>query len=41
MEREALKNPQEHEEQLSCQAPHGQSAVTSRTVRGYLADGPQ
>jgi hypothetical protein len=34
-------NPQEHEEQLGCQAPRGWSAVTSWTVRGYLADGPR
>jgi hypothetical protein len=32
IEREALKNPQEHEEQLGCQAPRERSAVTSRTV---------
>jgi hypothetical protein len=41
IEREALKNLHEHEEQLGCQAPRGRSAVTSRTVRGYLADGPR
>jgi hypothetical protein len=32
IERKALKNPHEHEEQLGCQAPRGWSA-TSRTVR--------
>jgi hypothetical protein len=32
IEREALKNPHEHEEQLGCQAPRERSAVTSRTV---------
>jgi hypothetical protein len=40
IEREALKNPHEHEEQLGCQAPRGRSTVTSRTVRGYLTNGP-
>jgi hypothetical protein len=40
LKREALKNPHEHEEQLGYQAPRERSAVTSRTVRGDLADGP-
>jgi hypothetical protein len=40
IERKALKNSHEHEEQLGCQTPRGRSAVTSRTVRGDLADGP-
>jgi hypothetical protein len=32
IERMALKNSHEHEEQPGCQAPRGRSAVTSRTV---------
>jgi hypothetical protein len=32
IERKVIKNSHEHEEQLGCQAPHGRSAVTSRTV---------
>jgi hypothetical protein len=41
IERKALKNSHEHEEQSGCQAPRRRSAVTSRTVRDYLVDGPR